>query len=205
MRFSTARTAALGAAVLFGSALLVTFAACAPRDRSSVQDAADSVPEYVFEVDSELLGDTLLIDAAGVALAPPRGWEPVDDATRAMVEAQIEESAAEGPISGTLLELFVDPGSGSALTLMRLDGGLSPREIGAALGQAEGAEKAVFRHAGLEIVQIRTVADQAAAFSLVTRIDRQSDPLLLQYVVVQSAEPQIMRAVESSIGSLRIQ
>ena len=204
MRISTARTAALGAAVLFGT-LLLTFAACTPRGRSSVQDAPDSVPEYVFDVDPELLGDTLLIDGAAIALAPPRGWDPVDDATRAMVEAQIQQSVAEGPISGTLLELFVDPGSGSALTLMRLDGGLSPREIGAALGQAEGAEKAVFRHAGLEIVQIRTVADQAAAFSLVTRIDRQGDPLLLQYVVAQTAEPQTMRAVESSIGSLRVQ
>lgn len=204
MRISTAQTAALGAAVLFGT-LLLGFAACTPRERSAVQDASDSVPEYVFEVDSELLGDTVLIDGAAIALAPPRGWEAVDDATRAMVEAQIRESVAEGPISGTLLELFVDPDSGSALSLIRLDGGLSPREIGAALAQTEGAERAVFRHAGLEIVQIRTVADQAAAFSLVTRVDQQSDPLLLQYVVAQTAEQQTMRAVESSIGSLRSQ
>ncbi|TVQ39100.1 MAG: hypothetical protein EA384_07505 [Spirochaetaceae bacterium] len=207
MQIATFAAAARRAAVLF-VVLPLLLTACSPRDRSSVRQAADAAsaadepPQYVFGVDPHLLGDRYTLPGGGLSLKPPAGWQPVDDDTRRVVERQIRDSVADGPVSGSLIELFVDSDTGSALTILRLDGELSPREIGRALEQAEAADKAVFRHAGMEIVQIRSVAAGAVAFSLITRAAGET-PVLLQYVITEAADDRAMRAVESSIGSLR--
>ncbi len=207
MQISNFTAAACRAAVLFVG-LLLLLSACSPRDRSSdrrtagAANASDEPPQYAFSVDPQLLGDRYTLPDGAMTLQPPAGWQPVDDDTRRVVQRRIMDSASEGPISGNLIELFVDAGTGSALTILRLDGELTPREIGRALEQAEATDKAVFRHAGLEIVQIRSVATGAVAFSLITQAPDEA-PVLLQYVVTGAADDPAMRAVESSIGSLR--
>ncbi|TVQ96715.1 MAG: hypothetical protein EA403_15815, partial [Spirochaetaceae bacterium] len=68
--------------------------------------------------------------------------------------------------------------------------------------QTPGSDRAVFRYAGLEFTQVRSVLDALVSFALIAQVpDRPL--LLLQYVVAPEGDESVMRAVESSIGSIR--
>ena len=55
----------------------------------------------------------------------------------------------------------------------------------------------------MQIADFAAAARRAVAFSLMARSTTDEAPVLLQYVVTEAADDRAMRALESSIGSLR--
>lgn len=194
--------AVASAAVVF----FLIVSGCSPADRTS-RDGPDAAPggapEYGFDVDEQLLGSRVVYADVGLSLAAPTDWQPLDADARGALEEILADTATAGLEGARLLDLFLSESQTSALSVFALDKAAVPSEVAAAIAaQTPGSDRAVFRYAGLEFTQVRSVLDNLVSFALIARVaDR--PPVLLQYVVASEGAESAMRAVESSIGSIR--
>ncbi len=194
--------AVASAAVVF----FLMISGCSPADRAARggPDAAPGgAPEYGFDVDERLLGSRVAYAELGISLAAPADWQALDADARGALEEILADTATEGLEGARLLDLFLSASQTSALSVFALDRAAVPSEVAAAIAaQTPGSDRAVFRYAGLEFTQVRSVLDSLVSFALIAQVaDRR--PLLLQYVVAPEGNESVMRAVESSIGSIR--
>ena len=198
--------AAASAAVVF----FLLISRCSPADRAARAGrdapggaAAGGVHEYGFDVDDRLLGPRTAYTEVGLSLAAPADWQPLEAVARDALEELITETATAGLEGARLLDLFLSESQTSALSIFALDGAAVPSDVAAAIAaQTPGSDRAHFRHAGLEFSQVRSVLDPLVSFALITQVEGRA-PGLLQYVVAPADGEQVMRSVESSIGSIR--
>lgn len=164
-------------------------------------DAGAGVPEMTFRVEAALLGEPVCLDSLGVAFAPPAGWVPAT--TRAALPASTR--AAEG--AGVAVEpvrLFFDEPTRGLMSVSRLalapGGGALAAYADALTGP--GARLDAFRSNTLVFHQVVDRRDEWLAFTLLVEAAPDA-PLRFDYVVPHDHYTDVVRQIESSIGSIR--
>ena len=169
-------------------------------------------PPMQFDVDPPRLGPVVALPSDSLAFQPPVGWKEV--ATPAVPDSVVEVApAATGGGQPGLepLHVFMDEDTGSVLSVarLRLPGSdafdAQVRRYAADLSGRfadDSLRQASFTNDGLHVVQFLVQPAGLVNFKLV--LEGQEDDLVqFDYVVPQAEYPSLVKAVESSIGSIR--
>ena len=161
-----------------------------------------------FAVEADQLGEAVALEAQGVQFQPPTGWVPlgvgqVDSVEQAL---PLDDSLAFRP-----LHVFLDEATGSVLSVatFKFDGGRSFEEqmrgYSAVLADrfaGDSLRQTQFLKDDLHIAQFLVQPEGLVNFKLV--FEAEPDGLLqFDYVVPRAQYPREVKAIESSIGSIR--
>jgi hypothetical protein len=195
--------------VLVASALVLG-AECSRGDREA-NAAAD---ELSFEVRADLLGATFVDSTAGISFAPPVSWQPLEPGVLLAAKARLEAlTATQGESLVEPVQAFVDPTTSTCCVLSRWGGpaagdstwkaaGLRTSQSMSARFQGAEIKESSFAYRGFRLRQyLVTTADQVMFKILAHRPG--SAVIQLDYVAPKAAYAREVKAIESSIGSLR--
>jgi hypothetical protein len=175
------------------------------------KDDAHEIPEMEFFVNSELLGTSVRDSLLNVTFNPPLQWEPLRDDLFAEATRQLlSEQSDSDTISVTPEYIFLDDKQGSSLIVstVQFRTGLASDNIGgyhASLKEHfgnEGVLYTVYVKDGIYFHQYLLQNHEMINFKLMTH---ETDNTMLQwdYVVPRYAYTIEVRAIESSIGSIK--
>jgi hypothetical protein len=168
-----------------------------------------------FSIDEALLGRSRAFDEFGVIVRAPAGWEALAEEEVARVSAALRTAAKPGEGSEEMaapLAVYMNMPEQSALIVSSVPLGTGDAEVEAyreALREQFGeVQEGRFRVNGLEVQQYLVQPEGMVNFKLLVSAENAAAGdfgrrLQLDYVVPQAAWPSQVRAVESSIGSLR--
>lgn len=168
--------------------------------------------EMRFDVDLARLGDTAEVSRYGVRFRPPAAWQALSAET--MQAVQQAAAAAETEIRVEPLRAFADTVQGSFLSVSALHG-FSDEAFDAQMAQyaealqaevrrrgRDSLRQASFRRDRMRVMQFLLEPDGQVNFKLVLDTPL-GGPLQFDYVVPRPQYPAAVRAIESSIGSIR--
>lgn len=169
-------------------------------------------PPMQFDVDPQRLGPVVTLPSDSLAFQPPVGWKAV--ATPAVPDSLAAAApAATGAERPGLepLHVFMDENTGSVLSVARLrlpgpgEFDAQVRRYAADLNDrfaGDSLRQASFTNGDVHVVQFLVQPEGLVNFKLV--LAGQADDLVqFDYVVPQTAYPSVVKALESSIGSIR--
>lgn len=172
------------------------------------EEEASGPPSMEFTVDPALLGDKVVLPEQDVQFQPPVSWRAVEASNRESLEQAL-------PVSDSLafrpLHIFLDETSGSVLSVAEFsfDEGLPFEEqmkrYGDVLAQrfaGDSLRQTLFLKEGLPVAQFLVQPAGLVNFKLVFEAPYEG-LIQFDYVVPRAQYPREVRAIESSIGSIR--
>jgi hypothetical protein len=173
---------------------------------------AEGPEELLFAVDTTLLGPAYAVGDLGFSVRPPRGWTPVPDSLLGEAAARIASGRPSRPWAAPhLLAAYRRSPEGALFLVTRFPRPVSDaerdtlgdleRDALAAATPPETLREAVFLHRGVYVRQfLATDRDRVLFRLLVTPPGAVT--MRLDYVVPQGLYPHVVKAIESSIGSV---
>jgi hypothetical protein len=169
------------------------------------------IPEMKFFVNSEILGESIHDSVLNVVFNPPMQWEPLQDDLFAELLRRVDTRQGDwDSINITPVHMFINSGRGSSLTVstMRFRNGSETENLKSYDTSIREHFNdidllyTVFVKDGIYFHQYLLQNDDMINFKLLTQ---ESDGTMLQwdYVVPRQAYTFEVRAIESSIGSIK--
>jgi hypothetical protein len=187
---------------------MLTIVAAVGCDRSKPQ--GQGYEQMVFDVDRALLEPTVTDAFLNISIAAPRRWKPVEAAELAQLAARLSESVGKQiPIEPRWI--FLDNRSQAACVVSRLDAADIPSED-ALLKELESVYTSRFPGATVkgaiflkDEMRVHQLMITAADFILIKLLlDAPTVPILaVDYIIPRHVYADELRAIESSIGSIR--
>ncbi len=198
------------AALFAGLALAV--AAC---DREGGRLGPRDVPAMAFQVDESLLGPPVTEPGLGIVFRPPAGWAPADPAMHRDLRRQVEVERRPGdPLATDPVLLFGIAETPAVCKVGRFfeppAEGLTRAWIARCLEEMRRQVPAEVHEdlyaIGGEVVAAQFLAQnsQMVLFRIICQ-GRTGEPVMVDYVMPRTLYAQQVRAVESSIGSVRME
>ena len=166
--------------------------------------------ELFFHIDSSQLGSLFESESLGVALHPPKGWTVMGSDSREKLRRQLmaEQNDSE-PLAINPVAIFMDTASGALLSVNHLE--VMSTDSSAFMSYTQTLEnafpgqsvkKADFSKDGMPFIQYLIQGNKQIAFKLITTTGNKSN-LQFDYIIPVHAYVDQIKAIESSIGSIR--
>jgi len=191
------------AVIVLWATLGMLLISCRPSGRGE-----DLFRELEFRVDSTLLGEAVVL--AGIGFCPPVAWGEADSTLMSAVRAGLERQAAGNPLP-TLERAFLHEQTGAVLVVTSFAAAGDPpgrfpawarsfvEEYRAASPKVP-VEEDWLKIGGIPAVQLYAADSARVLFKYLLGGDR---VIGLDYSVPRAAWAEEMRAVESSVGTVR--
>ena len=189
--------------------LFVAFGFCS---RESTEGRGQ-LQEMVFEVDSTLIGDRMVLSEDSIVFHPPAGWEWAGREVMAAVQERTRTADDEsGAFEVEPIFLFTDGSSMSILSVSRIhmrQDSLSDesflneyRSFVGELPASSRVQEDAFLKEGCRIRQFLIQDEARIVFKLLFKNHR-GNWFQFDYIVFREEYPEEVEAIESSIGSIK--
>ena len=186
--------------------LLVSFAmssACTKQEPSK-----NITPSVIFEVNRQLLGDSVISKAHHISFAPPKGWEALPKNIEEQFRAKLEQ-ANTGDIRPQPHYIFVSK-SKATLMVSSLEFPLQDTTLALKRAHYVGKMKSQIDSTMLRVAEFRKgvmlltqcVIRTPTQISFKILVESEQTLLQFDYIVPLAVYNNEIRAVESSIGSI---
>lgn len=191
--------------VLYFNFLLVLFFGC--RENK----AQEENQELEFRVDTALLAPCYSDSLLKFTFCPPKGWNPLPDSTLKQVKTRLETNIQPTHnIQFRLIQLFLDPTNGNSCSLSQVSGVVGTLVDLIEIYEESLQEKfpeaqistAKFKIEKINVVQFLILTNEKVIFKLIFASPTKAI-CQLDFAVARAVYPNVVRSVESSVGSLR--
>ncbi|MBN1155501.1 hypothetical protein JXB12_11335 [candidate division KSB1 bacterium] len=195
---------------LMAFTLMVSALFIANCSRSSKDD--DRYETLSFEVQSDLLSETFIDSTLGIQFAPPRDWKRIDSTLMSQLNDRLTLSENDSSAYAvTVREMFLDSVHTSLCaisTYERIDSTISFDDF-----INEFVEVAHINHASTIKKEGRSVINQLKFYQIIVMDKKTVNlkfvgkhhapyPFQIDYIVPVNVYPNVIRSIESSIGSI---
>lgn len=181
---------------------------------SCVQQKSDSPEkpqELLFEIDSLRVGAFYADPIAGFQFQAPKHWQPVADQLMEKLAAQVTQPIQSQEIDFRPLTFFLNHENGSALSISRIISQTDTTwpqlrsqyiDLVKTNFQATEFKSGEFMKDEIQFTQFLIQTDKTVNFKLVFE-NRPGQIIQLDYIVPKNYYPNEVKAIESSIGSIK--
>lgn len=190
--------------------LVMLIAGCVSNNRNEM----DQVDEMVFNIDPELLGDTVYMKDKGIVFQPPETWTRIPDEIFGEALRQLTRVLPEDELFPTYpIHAFLRPENGSAMIVSEISAADTVYNTSEALIQfhkritdqftEEEVKTTDFMKDEIHFYQYLIQKDDVVNFKFVFA-NTADEMFQIDYIVPTSVYLQESRAIESSIGTINL-
>ena len=161
-----------------------------------------------FDVDTELLGNELVLEELGLTVSPPKNCKPLQPQVYKEFLSRLSEKM--NPVDSLLIEpkaLFFDQQNNILFSVSKINFTDSISTVGDYEKELMkkfstlDAKKVIFEYKNFTIHQLRVISNDSILFKLI--VLQKENFIQLDYIIPKQGYHNYLKAIESSIGSLK--